>query len=383
MTLYSSSFQAPSQPAPTAPAAEQEHPSIQIPVIPEVDPQQDVSGDSWLNGWLDGSGTAGEDGGDHDSYSALVDDGIGFDGDEDEDNDEDDGDYGGVDTPSHKHTTRRPLPPWLKSLFEEKRDEADNLREDGCPLLYRHHRTFWFPQPSTFFLLKDRNCRPLDLYNPRFFLWDPMPLCQPFGIPCPNCRTPLRRNGSIPRPRRCVGTDSVFWMIGYRYRCSKCRHPVSQKQNSVSFRSWDDCILSVLPRSLSLEFPAVLSHRSGLAKETLGIVRSCFQNGMGPKQVSDALRVQHLKRHDTLHLQYLHSLVTRTTAANFLKQSFEPFLPFNDDSDTGFNGFVPSAQWLRDTYDGFIESHQHELNQHMALLSGEICAIDHSHKVSL
>jgi hypothetical protein len=32
-------------------------------------------------------------------------------------------------------------------------------------------------------------------------------------------------------------------------------------------------------------------------------------------------------------------------------------------------------------YDRFIEEHKEELEQHTAMLSAEICAIDHSHKV--
>lgn len=112
-------------------------------------------------------------------------------------------------------------------------------------------------------------------------------------------------------------------------------------------------------------------------------MRSCFQNGMGPKQFSDALLVQHLRRYDTLHLQYLHSVVAQKTAITRLfNHPFEPFPPFDNASSTGYHGFTPSAQWLRDTYDQFVESHQHELNQHMALLTANICAIDHSHKVS-
>uniref|UniRef100_A0A8H7Y1A9 3'-5' exonuclease n=1 Tax=Psilocybe cubensis TaxID=181762 RepID=A0A8H7Y1A9_PSICU len=42
----------------------------------------------------------------------------------------------------------------------------------------------------------------------------------------------------------------------------------------------------------------------------------------------------------------------------------------------------PNAQWIRDMYDSFIEKHGHDFNQHTAMLTGEICAIDHSHKIT-
>jgi hypothetical protein len=57
------------------------------------------------------------------------------------------------------------------------------------------------------------------------------------------------------------------------------------------------------------------------------------------------------------------------------------FLPFDDISDNGPHGFVPSASWLRHMYDIYIESKQHHIHQHMAMLPANICAIDHSHKV--
>ncbi|KAJ7863662.1 hypothetical protein B0H13DRAFT_2354087 [Mycena leptocephala] len=48
----------------------------------------------------------------------------------------------------------------------------------------------------------------------------------------------------------------------------------------------------------------------------------------------------------------------------------------------GSYGFVPSSQWLRDLYDKFIEDHDHDFNQAIALLAALICAIDHSFKLA-
>jgi len=81
------------------------------------------------------------------------------------------------------------LPEWLLSQFHVKLAECGpNFRDaHGLPPLYARSNTFWFPQPSTFFLLKHDNPSPQKLYNPRFFLWDPEPLCSN-GIPCPTCR---------------------------------------------------------------------------------------------------------------------------------------------------------------------------------------------------
>jgi hypothetical protein len=171
--------------------------------------------------------------------------------------------------------------------------------------------------------------------------------------------------------------NETFFIIGYRYRCPKCLHPVSGK-NTITFRSWDSRILAVLPSEL--EFPARLSHRSGISTTLAGWMRSCFQNGMGARQFSDALRVQHLLKYDELQLQYL-DLLAHRTLDGWSGQKYTAFLPFDNKSSHGLHGFVPGATWIRDMYDHYIEEHKSDFNQHTAMLSAEICALDHSHKV--
>ena len=253
------------------------------------------------------------------------------------------------DDNSGKTGKPRSLPTWLMHEFDNKVKESANRGVDGLPPLYKHNRTFWFPQHSSFFILQEDVISPQKLYNPRFFLWDPATLCHG-GIPCPVCKTRLYRHDHIPHPRRCIDLHDTFWIIGYRYRCPECVHPVSQKHN-VTFRSWDSRILAALPRSLALEFPARLSHRSAISWPAFVFMRSCFQNGMGAKQFSDALRVQHLQSYDELRLQYLRSLISRKGLASWRSNKFKAFLPFQDTSLDGYNGFTPSSQWLRDMYD--------------------------------
>ena len=184
-----------------------------------------------------------------DGYFGLMGDGLG------EDDVYGDDDHEELDPHTSQAGERRPLPPWLKDGFNAKVNESARSHRgpDGLPPLYRDHQTFWFPCPSTFFLLRN-SVSPQDLYNPRFFLWDPAALC-PDGIPCPTCHVMLKPHGHIPRPRRCIDVSGSFWMIGYRYRCSNCIHSRSSK-HTVTFRSWDPRILAVLPQSLSCEFPA-------------------------------------------------------------------------------------------------------------------------------
>ena len=153
-------------------------------------------------------------------------DGLGEeDGDPDDDGDFDEGsEFDDKGTAGQAKPSRGPLPPWLLEPFKARVAESSNQYRDaaGLPPLYAQHQTFWFPQPSTYFLIK-KSSTPQQLFNPLFFLWDPEALC-PDGIPCPNCRRVLHSHQAISQPHRCVGIDQTFWIIGYRYRCRNCVH---------------------------------------------------------------------------------------------------------------------------------------------------------------
>lgn len=335
-------------------------PPMTVHIVPEEDPQQPIN-----NAILE---VDGEDDG--------LGDGLGEVDEDDFDGDNADDDVEGCSTSQ----PLRPLPPWLIDAFNDRTKEAGNRNANGIPRLYADSRTFWFQQKATYFILESAShVSPTQLYNPRFFLWDPQALYK--SLPCPNCSRPLHRSQVIPRPRRCVDLHSTFYLIGYRYRCRSCFNPRTGKQ-SVTFRSWDSRILRLLPVHLAAEFPCRLSHRSALSESVLTWMRSCFQNGMGSKQFADALRVQHVLSYDNLHLQYLEFLARRRfTLGDWLGKKYESFLPFDDRTSKGRHGFVPSSPWLRDVYDEFIEEHQHEINQQTAMLPANICSIDHSHKV--
>ncbi|KAJ3819593.1 hypothetical protein F5880DRAFT_1616319 [Lentinula raphanica] len=303
---------------------------------------------------------------------------------EDEDDDES---YDGVDQNANDTNRPRripnPLPEWLETEFKRCIQASHNRDPNGLPQLYHEHKSFYFPRPATFFTLTQNHKvpSPFELYDYAFFLWDPGCLVKD-GIPCPNCGTKLTRHGPCERPRRFVDFERTVWVIGYRYKCPTCVNKNSGKR-TVTFRSWNKCILDMLPKWLVNEFPAHLSHRSGLSRGVFTFMRTCFQHGFGAKQFANALRVQQLQRYDELHLQYLYYMWQSRNLHHSLGHSqIEPFLPFQDHSPKGFSGFVPSAQWLRDTYDEYLESHVQDIHQHTSMLSANVIAIDHSFKAT-
>ena len=337
-------------------------------IIPDEDPQHSIEipeNDEEDEATGDGLGEEDDDPDDEDELDDELDEAVDVD------------DNG---TAGKAKSSRRPLPSWLLEPFKARVAESSSQHRDatGLPPLYANHQTFWFPQPSTFFLITKRST-PQQIFNPLFFLWDPDALC-PDGIPCPNCRNILHRHQAISRPCRCVGIDQTFWIIGYRYRCRSCIHPKSKK-STVTFRSWDRRILAVLPPALAAEFPAQLSHRSAISTSLFSWMRSSFNYGMGSKQFADALRMQHILRYDMMELQYLNHL-SSFALNGWLGQKFAAFPRFDDLGPLGPRLYTPHATLCRNFYDNFIDEHRTEINQHTAMLTANICSIDHSHKVS-
>ena len=137
--------------------------------------------------------------------------------------------------------------------------------------------------------------------------------------------------------------------------------------------------MAKLPRALAAEFPACMSHRNAISDSALAMMRTCFQYGMGSKQYSSCLQVLHHRRFDIIHAQYLDGILSRKCDSD-PSILYQPFGTFEDPH--GYCGFVPSSQWLRGIYGKIIEDHGIQIDQKTAMCSGEICAIDHSHKIT-
>ncbi|KAJ3515878.1 hypothetical protein NLJ89_g1482 [Agrocybe chaxingu] len=357
----------PSITSPTPTPASFQPPSTR-PVIPDENPQLPVELED-----------------DEDDNDDGVGDGLG-----DEDEDEDEGDesedqreFGGIQEAvqegERRSLPRHPQPAWLQQAFVNVLAECEKRDQNMAPPIYYRDHTFWRNPPSPFFALANISITPALLFTPPLFVWDPQALYR--QLPCPICGQILIRHAAMSRPRRVVDIQSSFWIIGFRYRCTQCVNPQTGKK-TMTWRSWDPKILERLPPHLAAEFPAQLSHRSGISNRLFSLMRSCFQSGMGAKKFSDAILVQHLLRYDELHLQYLDCIFQRRQMATWLGKKFDSFPLFEDKTANGYHSFVPSAKWFRDRYDLFIEDHRHHFDQHTAMLTAEIFSIDHSHKLT-
>lgn len=128
---------------------------------------------------------------------------------------------------------------------------------------------------------------------------------------------------------------------------------------------------------LAVSFPAHLTHRSGIDKRLFAFMSTCFSSGMGPKQFSDVLRVQHKEAFHYQQLQYLQGIYQRAAICSMSGVKFIPFGSF----DGEYAGFVPSATWLRDIWDDIVESQAPVVEQYMSMLPVRVIGMDHAHKV--
>lgn len=332
--------------------------ALQRHIIPDEDPNRELEMDE--EDELLGQGEGLED-----------------DGGPDDDEIQEDGDN--VDSLCNSRT-RQKLPSIVYEAYQNHLDYLKRTKDiHSKPRIYVEG-TFWLPRKSNFFLLHGSSKpRPSQFYTPPFFLWDPEHLIQG-SLLCPKCHSSLERL-QVTRPRRVVDLEDCYYMIGQRHRCLKCKHPRSGK-HTVTYNSWDPRIRDMLPHEPQAEFPAILSHRSAISADVFALMRSCFNYGVGSKQFSHILLGLHHRRFSHIHVQYLDGILSRSNRTDLNdgpQPTFEAFSKFADPE--GYAGFVPSSSWLCMMYDSFVEKHGTEIDQKTAMLSADIIAIDHSHKV--
>ncbi|KAG8942111.1 hypothetical protein FRC04_003866 [Tulasnella sp. 424] len=178
------------------------------------------------------------------------------------------------------------LPAGVQAAYSSHLPLLRQRSEGGMPVLYQAYRSFWLPRNSNYFVLTDPthparrhilNAPALDdasdpniqLSNPSFFYWDPLPLV-PVPIRCfsPACSHTLEHDGFAKVLKKVAGQSGGgassgseswggFWLVAARYRCENCKALAARsgkKYNSII--AWDVRLLAKLPPVLRAEFPA-------------------------------------------------------------------------------------------------------------------------------
>ncbi|KAJ7060532.1 hypothetical protein C8F01DRAFT_988939, partial [Mycena amicta] len=173
---------------------------------------------------------------------------------------------------------------------------------------------------------------------------------------------------SNPVARRVVDLDSCYYILSKRL---KCRHGCKK-----SFTMYEEDIMHQLPVHLQNEFPAFLTHRSGIDKNVMTLIRSGISQGLTPHSWERILRELHLRNRDLAEQVYLHAL--KAIDPDHLPI---PLPIFSQHSDrAGFAGFSPSRWYISQLYVDYLNYLKPYHDQAMSAIPATIIRWDRSYK---
>ena len=182
-------------------------------------------------------------------------------------------------------------------------------------------------------------------------LWLPMEQWVPEARPCCIfCKSALHvhaKDWPYPGRRICNLTDHYYVMTRHYYfrACDKS----SQHREKKSWYEYDKQCLPLYPHGHGEQFPAFLTHRSGVDKLLIDMMRPLYDKGIRPHNMSALLLELHSKKY---HRDYLRR--ERLLAVNVAPGSIDSYLGvrldtgmYSDWADkTKYAGLVPTGEYL-------------------------------------
>ncbi|PPQ83062.1 hypothetical protein CVT25_005220 [Psilocybe cyanescens] len=266
----------------------------------------------------------------------------------------------------------------------------------GMPSCYKA-KSFWINPPDHFFALKksqesSEGLNPTHLYHPKIFLFlpeflDKRPLtCQNPACECyQDASHPMTVKGwnSDPIARRVVGIDQVYYIMTKRVQCKKKTSPNSEHPGcGKSMNYYDPIILDQLDPTLVAEFPAFLTHRSGIDKTLMTLIRAGIAHQLSSSAWSKVLRELHVREHDLREFKYLQAIkkdIKFKTTQGYEVPAYQPFSSFDNSSE--YAGFYPSRWYINSVYMDYMELIHPSLDQCLSALTGYVIKWDHSFKL--
>jgi hypothetical protein len=140
-----------------------------------------------------------------------------------------------------------------------------------------------------------------------------------------------------------------------------------------------------LPLRVQSEFPALLTHRSGISRELGDLMRALMQNSVGPHKFQKIIRDLQMLNHNTKELHYLDAVLQMQKIATIRMISnkhnckFPRFSPFFNKQQ--YNGYIPSTSYLSLVYTSLIKNLRDLMEKQTMMLDGKILKGDHSFKI--
>ena len=145
---------------------------------------------------------------------------------------------------------------------------------------------------------------------------------------------------------------------------------------------YDPLILAQLDPTLVTEFPAFLTHRSGIDKTLMTLIRAGVAHRLSSSAWSKVLREIHVHEHDLRELKYLQAVqkdLKFRKNSGYEVQNYQPFSNFDNQSE--YAGFYPSRWYINSIYMDYMEHIHPALDQCLSALTGYVIKWDHSFKL--
>ena len=128
-------------------------------------------------------------------------------------------------------------------------------------------------------------------------------------------------------------------------------------------------------------FPAFLTHRSGIDKTLMTLIRAGMAHRVSANAWSKILRELCVHENDLRELQYLHAVQKHMKRANNGDRSNSYMLFSEFDDRNGYAGFSPSRWYITNVYMDYMQHIRPILDQCMSALTGYVIKWDHSFKL--
>jgi hypothetical protein len=275
-------------------------------------------------------------------------------------------------------------------LFGLKEKIAREIKYEKIPLCYQQGQFWVWPRASYFAMQRTLSSadglNPKPLYHPPVFVWLPH-LLHDESLLCKNSACiyfnkkvhVLTVKGWNDNPIAChvVALDHVYYVMTQRVHCLATNGGCGK-----SWNLYDPIIMEQLDPGLASQFPAFLTHRSGVDKTVMALIRAGMAHSLNSSAWSNIFQELHVREHDLQELDYLHAIHAenkKREAHNIVEKAYEPFSAFKD--KTGYAGFYPSKWYINTVYMDYMEHIRPVLDQCMASLTGYVLKWDHSFKV--
>jgi hypothetical protein len=280
-------------------------------------------------------------------------------------------------------------------LVTVKNQVVSAIATGGLPSCYRNGH-FWIHPLDPFFAMCkaqkiESGLNPTSPYQPSVFLWLPHLLDTTSIVTCPNpsCRRykdsthPMTIKGwnDDPIARCVVGLDKNYYIMTMWIQCRARNDQPVLGGCGKSFNLYDPAVLEQYDNRLVASFPAFLTHRSGIDKTLMTLIRAGMSHRVSASAWSTIFRELHVQKHDLLELQYLHTIqIQAKQFPNYARtQSYLQFSDFGNKNE--YAGFYPSRWFITNIYVDYMEHIWPILDQCMSSLTGYVLKWDHSFKL--